>query len=152
MPFSRANHRLSLLILWRLMNEHGYSFVQHTSFSAVLLRRLRAYSNSLRQAEKTVFNSWSTFNIWLEFFLEALVSATDQLSETVEKGVEEQRLTRTQKNIIEIIRTRGPVTRETIVTESGINLATVKYNLSVLSARGYLKRKGGGRTTSYLVS
>lgn len=152
MPFGRGNHRLSLLIIWRLMNEHGYTFVQHASFSSVLLKQLRTYSASLRQAEKTVFTSWTTLNTWLEFFLESVAASTSELSITVEKGLEEQRLTRTQKNIIEIIRSRGPVTRETIVTESGINLATVKYNLSVLSARGYLKRKGGGRTTSYLVS
>ena len=152
MPFGRGNHRLSLNVLWRLMNGYSYSFVQHTSFAAILLERTKAYTQSLRQAEKTVFTTWGTLNIWLEFFLEALVSAANNLSDLVEKGVEEQRLTRTQRNIIEIVRTRGPVTREIIVTESGINLSTVKYNLSVLAARGYLKRTGGGRTTSYWVS
>lgn len=152
MPFGRGDHRLSLNILWRLMNGHSYSFVQHTSFASILFSRSKGYLQALRQAEKTVFTTWSTLNIWLEFFLEALVLAANNLSDLVEKGVEEQRLTRTQRNIIEIVRSRGPVTRETIVTESGINLSTVKYNLSVLSARGYLKRTGGGRTTSYWVS
>ncbi len=152
MPFARGNHRLGLLILWRLLNGYNYSFVQHTSFASVLAERTRGYLQSLRQAERTVFTTWNTLNIWLEFFLETVLSSTNNLSLLVEKGVEEQRLTRTQKNIIEIVRSRGPVTREIIVSESGINLSTVKYNLSVLAARGYLKRSGGGRTTSYWVS
>ena len=36
-----------------------------------------------------------------------------------------------------------------IAAETGINLATVKYHLTALTNRGFLRRDGKGRATSY---
>lgn len=89
------------------------------------------------------------FNIWLETFLDCLLDSSQRLISVGEQRAEGLRLTAVQKQIIGVVRSYGSATRERIATESGINLSTVKYNLSVLATRGHLKREGGGRTTSY---
>jgi Fic family protein len=148
-PFTSANHRLALVLLWRLLEAHGYGFVRYSHFAPEMEGRSRQYFSALRQAEKTASGNWSTLNIWLELFLDTLILASNRLMDTSERNVSSARLTSVQRKIIEVIKSNGSATREKIVTETGINLSTVKYNLSVLASRGHLKRDGGGRTTSY---
>jgi hypothetical protein len=151
-PYRTGNHRLALLLMWRLLGDQGFGFLQLGSPSKGLLARNKQYIHTLRQAEKTVNGTWQTLSGWLELFYEVLIEASSAAVVGSEQQFRELRLTRTQQNIIEIVKTHGSATRETIVTESGINLSTVKYNLSVLSAKGHLRRYGGGRTTSYSVT
>ena len=148
-PFPTANHRLSLVLLWRLLDMHGYGFVRYSHFAPEIEQRSKQYFASLRQAEKTAYNNWSTLNIWLEFFLDALVLASQNLLEKTQRDENTARLTQVQRKIIDVIKSSGSATREKIVTETGINLSTVKYNLSILANKGHLKRDGGGRSTSY---
>ena len=73
-PFPRANHRFSLLLAHRLLIENGYHFSAYANFSKRFLQQPKQYYSALRQAEKTASTNWSTLNVWLEFFLEALYS------------------------------------------------------------------------------
>ena len=148
-PFPTANHRLALILLWRLLDAHGYSYVRYSHFAPEIASRSKQYFAALRQAEKTAYGNWSTLNIWLEFFLDMLVLASQNLLTLTERTVSSARLSSVQRRIIDVIKSSGSATREKIVTETGINLSTVKYNLSVLASRGHLKRDGGGRSTSY---
>ncbi len=148
-PFSTANHRLALVLLWRLLDAHGYGFVRYSHFTPEIEQRSKQYFAALRQAEKTAYGNWSTLNIWLEYFLDTLLGASQSLLSLTERQVSSSRLTTVQRQIIDVIKSNGSATREKIVTETGINLSTVKYNLSVLANRGHLKRDGGGRSTSY---
>lgn len=150
-PFSTANHRLALLLLWRLLDAHGYGFVRYSHFAPEMNDRSRQYFSALRQAERTACGNWSTLNIWLELFLDTLILASNRLMDVSERHVSSSRLTSVQRKIIDVIKSNGTATREKIVNETGINLSTVKYNLSVLASKGHLKRDGGGRTTSYRV-
>jgi Fic family protein len=150
-PFPVANHRLAITLLWRLLDAHGYSFVRYNHFAAEFSRRQKQYFAALRQAEKTALGSWATVNVWLEFFLDSVLQTSETLLHRAEHTVNLSQLTSVQRKIIDVVKTNGSVTRERIVTETGINLSTIKYNLSVLASRGHLKRDGGGRTTSYRV-
>ena len=150
-PYPTANHRLAQLMAWNLLEENEFAFVRFAHFSPVLLARRKQYFNALRQAEKTAFGNWSTLNIWLDFFLDTLIETTENLWQSCRRDEQLARLSGIQRQIIEVIKEHGSVTRERIATETGINLSTVKYNLSVLSERGHLRRQGGGRTTSYTV-
>jgi len=149
MPFPTANHRLALVLLWRLLEQHGYGFVRYSHFAPEIEQRSKQYFSALRQAEKTAYGNWATLNMWLEFFLDALVLASQNLLEKSQRDEHAARLTNVQRKIIDVIKSSGSATREKIVTETGINLSTVKYNLSILASRGHLKRDGGGRSTSY---
>lgn len=150
-PLPTANHRIALLITSQLLDEHGYDFVRFSSFIPVVSQRAKQYFAALRQAEKTAGSTWSTLNIWLEFFLETLIHASDELTVESERLVTSSSLTSVQRRIIDVVKANGSVTRERIITETGINISTVKYNLAVLATKGHLKREGGGRTTSYRI-
>ena len=150
-PFSTANHRLSLILAWRLLDDIGYSFVRNSHFAPWLSSRSKNYFSALRQAEKTAQTNWSTLNIWLELFADSLREASESVLSDGEKQTEARRLTFVQKRIIEVVKNHGSVSRDKIVNETGINLSTIKYNLSVLADKGHLKRDGGGRGTSYTI-
>jgi Fic family protein len=151
-PFPAANHRLCLLLVWRLLAAANYSFIRYCHFAPLLLQRSKQYFGALRRAEKTAFpGNWSSLNIWLEFFLDTVLAVTEELPDSTEKQLGKTRLSSVQKRILEVVANSGSATRERVANETGINLSTVKYNLSVLAARGHLKRHGGGRTTSYSV-
>ncbi len=150
-PFSTANHRLSLILTWRLLDDIGYSFIRNSHFAPWLSGRAKSYYSALRQAEKTAQTNWSTLNIWLELFSDSLREASESVLSDGEKQTEVRRLTFVQKRIIEVVRNHGSVSRDKIVNETGINLSTIKYNLSVLADKGHLKRDGGGRGTSYTI-
>lgn len=150
-PFPTANHRMALVLLWRLLDAHGYGFVRFRHFAPEMESRAKQYFSALRQAEKTAWGNWSTLNVWLELFLDTLIASSNALLDISERQVSSARLTNVQRKIMDVIKANGSATRERIVTETGINLSTVKYNLSVLASKGHLKRDGGGRTTSYRV-
>ena len=148
-PFSEANHRLCLLLDWQLLKK-SYSFVQYSHFCPIFARRGAQYFSTLRQAERTAYSgNWSSLSIWLEFFLDCLIASGQELLGFTKQKVSETSLSSVQKRIVEVVRLLGSASREQISTETGINLSTVKYNLSILAARGHLKREGGGRNTSY---
>ena len=148
-PYDRANHRLAIVLLWHFLLSTGYTFVRFNHFATQFQSNSEQYVIALRQAEKTSYGNWSTLNSWLEFFLQALCVGCQELESVSELTVRQSRLSSIQRDIIEVIRSNGTATRERIVKDTGINISTVKYNLAVLSARGHLKREGGGRSTSY---
>lgn len=148
-PYPNANLRLAAVLLWQVLDQSGYSFVRENHFAKEFNLNRVQYFNSLRQAEKTVHGSWATLNVWLEFFLQSFVASCEQIEQMREVSLKKSRLSSVQLNIIDSIRNSGSATREKIVKDTGINISTVKYNLSILAARGHLRREGGGRATSY---
>ena len=150
-PFQRHNHTLVQIICWRLLSEQGYDFASCRHFSPTFLNSYEGYFAALRQAEKTAGTSWNTLNIWLEFFLNALLSCCIELGKASERIHRARRLSGVQLEILDVVKQHGSASREQIVAQTGINISTVKYNLSVLFANGHLRRSGGGRTTSYSI-
>lgn len=149
LPFRQGNHRVALIVIRKLLQAHGYDFVQHSAFLPLLLRNEESYFNALRQAEKTAGSDWSTLNTWLEFFLDTLLSCGTRLQDEYEQSFERSRLSKVQRQILLVVKEHGSATRERVAQETGINLNTVKYNLTVMHQRGHLRRNGGGRTTNY---
>lgn len=151
LPYPTGNHRLCLLVEWQLLKNSGFGFIRYSHPAAALHARARQYFAALRQSEQTAGTSWATANSWLELFLDSLLDCVAELRSSSERTITEAALTSIQKRIIDVVRTNGSVTRERIISETGINVSTVKYNLSVLAMKGHLRREGGGRTTSYRV-
>ena len=149
-PFRTANHRLAFLLSWQLLFQHGFRFVANTHFAPQIVNRREEYFKSLRQAEKTAYGNWSTLNVWLEFFLDILLETSKNVIDTLEqKNSENFALSKTQRRILETVRSRGTITKEQIVSETGITSSSVKYNLGILTSKGQLKRLGNGKATSY---
>ncbi len=149
LPFKQANHRVALIVMRKLLEAHGYDFVAYSALSPLLLKNEEAYFNALRQAEKTAGSNWSTLNTWLEFFLDSVLSSGNRLQTEYEQSFLRSRLSAVQQQILTVVKEQGSATRERVAQETGINLNTVKYNLTVMHQRGHLRRNGGGRTTNY---
>ena len=151
-PFPTANHRIALVLMWKLLSEEGYHFVRHNHLAPFFARRLKSYFYALKQAEKTAGSSWSSLNVWLEFFFENLSLAIEELIARAMHQTEEHQLTTVQRRILDLVKSTGPITRDSIARQTGINVSTIKYNLSVLAERGHLQRHGGGRSTNYTLN
>jgi len=151
-PFRSGNHRIALSSSWHLLNERGYEFISYSELLFQFLEQSNQYYNTLRHSERSTFGDWSTINVWLEFYLNAILEAAAEVSNLGEQKLNETILSPTQRKILETVRAHGALSREKLVTETGINLSTVKYNLSLLAEKGHLKREGGGRSTFYTVN
>ena len=151
-PYPRANHRLALMSLWQLLSNNGSEFVRWSGISPIFWTRAKQYFAALRQAEKTAWTDWSSQNVWLEFFLNCVFEAAERVMIESEQRLKSLRLTRTQEQILAVIRNHGAASRSMIIEETGVNPSTIKYNLSVLAARGHVKREGGGRSTGYRIA
>lgn len=148
-PFTVGNHLLALLLTTRYAVANGYSAMLAAETLGYFKQNEDSYFAALRQAERSMFQTWSTFNVWAEFLIEAFSSTLEQRLRQLEAQLDSRRLTSVQKRIVEVIRISGMATRDQIAQQTGINASTVKYNLSVLTDRGQLRRVGAGRTTSY---
>ena len=148
-PFCRYNHPLALLAQQHLLLQAGYQFSAFDALPACFWNKAAQYCSVLRQAEKTAYTDWTTFNVWLDFFLQTLIGSATELLQKAESHRELCALTASQRLIVDIVRERGAVTRDTVTAITGIPESTVKYNLTTLAKRGFLSRRGGGRTTNY---
>ena len=150
-PFSKSCHRFSLGLIKLLLKNYGYSFSSHSLLIEFISKDKERYFLSLRQAEKFTFNTWSGINVWLEFFLETLLNSLEDTIKNFETERSKKSLTSNQKRILEFIKISGSSNREMIAEKTGIKVSTIKYNLSVLTTKGFLLRSGKGRATSYRV-
>lgn len=148
-PFSTANHRVAQVTCWHLLKDSGYEFATCSNLWVHLLEQSSLYYSTIRHAERSTFDDWSTTHIWLEFFLKNILESASETTSQHERHIHEAILSETQRKIIEAVRTHGVMSREKLVAETGINLSTVKYNLSLLAQKGHLIREGGGRSTAY---
>ena len=150
-PFKFGSHRLGLILTWHLLKDNGYEFVRYGHFIPEICRESKEYSNALIQAEKSLYGNWATLPVWLEYFTETLRRTCRSILDYRKKRTQLGQLTSVQRLIVEVVQLKGAASRDAIARETGINVATVKYNLTVLTQKGRLRRHGGGRTTSYSV-
>lgn len=151
-PFERENHAAAILLTTAILREAGFRAFDYGHFAPFLALRSHQYVSALRQSEKTAYSTWSTLNIWLEFFLTQLRDAHRRVIEECGAKSDEQALTDTQRLVLEIVREKGAASREAVVERTGMHFSTVKYNLTALTERGFLRREGAGRGTHYRVN
>ena len=148
-PFSNANHALSLVVSSQLIKNFVFNSYAQSPIASYFLARNTQYFSTLRQGEKSCFGDWLTVNAWIEFFLETLLLAQQDLEAERERINSSIKLNDTQSKILSCVQNLGLGKREEIAKLTGINLATIKYNLAILTERGCLKRQGEGRASTY---
>lgn len=142
-PFSTANHAIALITSSQILKHYACPSILLVD---AFLNKIDTYYSTIRQAEKSCFADWSTINLWIEYFIECLLIAQQIFVAESNKAV---KLNETQEKILSCIQNLGLCKREEITNKTGINIATVKYNLGVLTKLGCLKRTGEGRASSY---
>jgi len=146
--FKDLSHTITLISSWHLLKDYVFKDFKQIDLSSFFLKRSDYYFTSIKQAEKSCFSNWHSINFWLEFYLETLIDALENNSELKNKSSRIKPNLKQQK-ILDYIENTGLAKREEIVSKTGINIATVKYSLNVLTQRGDLKRSGKGKASSY---
>lgn len=149
LPFRQGNQTLAFLLLRTFLLQEEDPLIRFIPFASVIEADPRSYYAALRQGEKTVYSNWSSLNVWMEYFLHVIERALHETHSRIELRFSESSLSSLQKQILEIVRACGSTSREHVVEATGTSESTVKYNLRILSERGYLRRSGGGRGTNY---
>ncbi|MGB1230260.1 MAG: Fic family protein, partial [Holosporaceae bacterium] len=87
---------------------------------------------------------------WVTFFLQTLQAQKRHLATKIErehKAIKD--LPELAIYIIDYVKEHGRVTRRDMVREKGASPNTLKSILSALCKKGYLVKRGGGRSTWY---
>jgi Fic family protein len=149
-PFQDGNGRLSRILTTLLLLQVGYAYVPYSSLESVIEQSKEAYYLALRQTQGSIRSGAPNWQPWLMFFLRALHQQMKRLAGKVEReklilpSVPELSV-----RILDQVRDHGRVSMGDIVKLTGASRNTLKQQFRQLVDKGYLVRRGGGRTTWY---
>ncbi|CAN5861511.1 Fic family protein [soil metagenome] len=149
-PFQDGNGRLSRVLTIYLLLKYGYVYAPYSSLEAVIEQNKEGYYLALRQTQGTIQSGSPDWQPWVIFFLKALQKQKQRLEIKLER---EQlllgRLPALGLQILELAKSRGPITVRDTVTLTGANRNTVKKQLAALVENKQLRQHGGGKGTWY---
>jgi Fic family protein len=152
-PFQDGNGRLSRLLTTLLLLKQNYDFVQYCSFENLIEERKRDYYRVLMDGQQKRGQPDETIEKWLLFFLDCLLTLTQQLTDKRKIYSDTKRyLNERQKQVIDIIKqNKSMQIADLMQTLTTIPRATIKRDLSILVERRLLVLVGKGRGVRYFV-
>lgn len=151
-PFQDGNGRLSRVLTTWLLLKTGYSYVPYSSLEAVIEQNKKGYYLALRQTQGTLNADSPNWQPWLIYFLKALQQQKDKLEKKIEREkILSQQLPELSLQILELVKSRGRITINEVVTLTGANRNTIKKHLENLSQTRHLQKNGIGKGTWYTV-
>ncbi len=152
-PFQDGNGRLSRLLTTLLLLQKKYDFIQYCSFENLIEERKKDYYRSLMDGQQKRGQSNETIEKWLIFFLDGLITLTQQLITKREQYKElKGYLNERQKKILEIVNEQKSVQISDIIKIiPAMSRATLKNDIARLVERRLLISVGNGRGVRYFV-
>lgn len=151
-PFQDGNGRLSRILTTLLLLQAGYAYVPYSSLESVIEQSKEAYYLALRRTQATIRGDAPDWQPWLVFFLRALQQQMRRLAAKIERErIVLPSLPETAVRILDHAREHGRVTVGDMVSLTGTSRNTLKQQFRQLVDRGHLARRGGGRTTWYVL-
>jgi Fic family protein len=149
-PFQDGNGRLSRILTTLLLLQVGYAYVPYSSLESVIEQSKEAYYLALRQTQGSIRSGAPNWQPWLLFFLRALHQQMKRLAGKVEREkLILPSIPELSVRILDQVREHGRVSMGDIVKLTGASRNTLKQQFRQLVDKGYLVRRGGGRTTWY---
>ena len=149
-PFQDGNGRLSRALTTLLLLQAGYAYVPYSSLESVIEHSKEGYYLALRQTQRTIRSAAPNWQPWLLYFLRALQQQKRRLAVKVEhEKITLSALPDLAVKILDYAQQHGRVTVRDIVREHGVSPNTLKRNFTLLIDRGFLMRRGAGRSTWY---
>ena len=149
-PFQDGNGRLSRILTTLMLLQAGYAYVPYSSLESVIEQSKEGYYLALRQTQGTIRTERPDWQPWVLFLLHALDSQKNRLAAKIERErIVLAQLPELSVRILDFAREHGRVSAGDMVKLLGASRNTLKAQFSQLVARGYLVRRGGGRTTWY---
>lgn len=152
-PFQDGNGRLSRILTTLLLLRAGYAYVPYSSLESVIEHSKESYYVALRQTQGTIRTDKPDWQPWLLFFLRALQQQMQRLAKKIERErVVMASLPELSLRILDHAREHGRVSAGEMIRLTGASRNTLKEHFRQLVAKGYLTRRGGGRSTWYGLS
>jgi len=149
-PFQDGNGRLSRVLTTLLLLRAGYLYVPYSSLEAVVEQSKDSYYLALRQTQGTLKDEAPNWQPWILFFLKALHQQKNRLAIKIEREkLLLSSLPELSLNILELVKSRGRITINEIVTLTQANRNTVKKQLKNLVTAKHLQKHGVGKGTWY---
>ena len=157
-PFHDGNGRLSRVLTTLLLLQVGYTYVPYSSFERVIEESKNAYYLALRRgqseletkAKKTKISQKSDgLQDWVVYFLRSMQKQKRALEFKLKEELETVKLPQLSLRILELIRSRGPLSIAEILAGTKANRNTLKLYLRNLVADGLLAAEGRGRRVRY---
>ena len=153
-PFQDGNGRLSRLLTTLLLLKHKYDLVQYCSFENLIEEQKRDYYRALMDGQQKRGQADETIEKWLIFFLNSLITLTQQLTEKRKLYIEMKGyLNERQKQIVETVKINQSMqVSDLMAVMPTIPRPTLKSDLSILVKKRLLIQVGKGRGVRYFVS
>lgn len=151
-PFQDGNGRLSRILTTLMLLRAGYAYVPYSSLESVIEQSKEGYYLALRQTQGTIPDN-PNWEPWLLFFLRALQQQKERLAKKIEREkLMVSSLPEHSVRILDHAREHGRVSIGEMVKMTGVSRNTLKEHFRQLVEKGYLSKRGGGRSTWYVLS
>lgn len=150
-PFSDGNGRLSRALTILLMLQNGYEYMPYASMESVVEATKESYYRALRATQKNIWTDNVNYEPWLVYFLTSLQNQKRILENKLKNlnNAEKVDLSRIELKIMELFTTKNDWAVGEMAEQLKSNIETVRKAVYALMSKGYLKRKGKGRSTWY---
>lgn len=153
-PFADGNGRTARALATLILYRKGYDIKKMFALEDYYNLDRGSYYLAIRvaRAEKDLTS-------WLEYFAQGFLFELEQVWEQIEgfrievkTGKEPVYLSKRQRTILDFISVNGKIYRSDVVDIASISEKTASRELEVLRKDGFIKRKGRGPSTHYLLA
>jgi len=148
-PFENCNGRLARLLLPRLLERVGYTYIPYASVEREIEELREPYHEAYARAQMGFWKGQADLQPWLEVLLEALTRHRKRVEAKVELEKGALDYPPLQRQILDTVREHGSVDAGLLLRATGANRNTLKDNLRRLVDRGALEKTGQRRGTRY---
>lgn len=149
-PFRDGNGRLSRLLTKLLLLKNSYRWAQYTSHEKVIEDNKEGYYISLRNTQST-FHEEAQYSDWISYFLKVLTVQTDFLNSKLIHKSPASVMNENEKHVYSIIEAEEECKISFILDNVDMSRDGLKDLLKRLVDKGFIKKKGQGRGTTYVV-
>ena len=152
-PFSDGNGRLSRALTNLLLLQTGYAYIPYVSLEEIVEERKDSYYTSLRQTQKHHKTENENITIWLNFFLDALLSQALKAKKLMKNDDPLKLLSKRQAEVYSLFENLNATSLSVIEIKKilpHVPDVTIKQALSRLVLLKLLERIGLGRGTRYV--
>lgn len=151
-PFEDGNGRLSRALTVLLLLRAGYVYAPYSSLESVIEGSKESYYIALRATQRTLGNEDPDWNVWMRYFLKALVKQVRSLKVKIEGEHLLKTMPEISLRIIELLKEHGSLGIADAERLLSINKYTLRAHFKNLTSDGYLIKIGKGPATKYALA
>lgn len=148
-PFEDGNGRLSRILTNLLLLKHGYAYVPYVSHEKLVEDNKPEYYLALRKSQKTLRTEHPDISLWLNFFLDILLTQSQMAMQLFTHTNIETLLSPKQLLVWNYMQKFAETTPREISKETSVPRPTINQVINKLLNLKMIERIGQGATTRY---